>query len=295
METNQLLEIKKLALISMFTDDNLVDIMVLKGGNVLDLVYDVAFRSSVDLDFSIEREFDVEQFNVIKGKIRKSLQDTFRTGGYHVFDVCCTERPRCITADMKDFWGGYRIEFKVIEESQYRLFADHPRNLRTHAHQLGPGHRKAFKIDISKFEYCKPKQAREIEGCTVYVYTPEMLVFEKLRAICQQMPEYLKEVNNPSQSARARDFFDIFTILENFKAIEFTNEENSKLLKNIFLAKRVPLKLIGCIPKYREFHRQDFSSVENTAKPTTPLKTFDFYFDYVVENCCKVLKPLWEE
>ena len=292
MDKDQVLEIKKLALIAMFSDDELMGRLVLKGGNVLDIVYDVAFRASADLDFSIQDEFARGELDQIESRIREVLQLTFRDRGYVTFDIRFTERPLVVTPDMRDFWGGYRIEFKVIEADRYALFTGKERNLGVYALDLGPGHRKAFRIDISKFEYCQPKRPRDVDGCTVYVYSPEMLVFEKLRAICQQMPEYREYVKNPSQSARARDFYDIYTILESFH-LNLLSEENTGLLTCIFQAKRVPLSLIGRIPESREFHRVDFTSVRDTVKPGRQLKDFDFYFDYVVNNCCERLEPFW--
>lgn len=120
-----------------------------------------------------------------------------------------------------------------------------------------------------------------------------MIVFEKIRAICQQMPEYAQVVNSPSQSARARDFFDIYTILEHFKGIDFRTKGNADLLKNIFAAKRVPLNLIGKIKDYKEYHRPDFVSVKDTVQPSFDLREFDYYFDYVVDRC-RELEPLWK-
>jgi hypothetical protein len=35
---------------------------------------------------------------------------------------------------------------------------------------------------------------------TIYVYSPEMIVFEKIRAICQQMEEYGLVVPNSGKS-----------------------------------------------------------------------------------------------
>jgi len=294
MPTDHLLEIKKLAIVAMFSDETLMDTLVLKGGNLLDIVYEVADRASADLDFSIDQDFSREELDRIKQRIREALQDTFRAHGYVAFDICFVERPKQPRENMKDFWGGYRIEFKVIDEPQYSRLEGSERKLRTGAYELDSSHRKAFKIEISKFEYCKPKQPREINGSTIYVYTPKMLVFEKLRAICQQMPDYLQGVDSATGSARARDFFDIHTVLVNFK-MDLFSKESRDLLKHIFQAKRVPLRLIGEIPKYREYHRQDFVSVQDTVRPGIDLRSFDFYFDYVVEHCCNPLKPFWEK
>jgi hypothetical protein len=130
-------------------------------------------------------------------------------------------------------------------------------------------------------------------GYTIYVYTLEMLAFEKIRAICQQMDEYDSSVPSTGKSARARDFFDIYTILEHCP-VDFLAGDNRTLLENIFAAKKVPLRLIGKIPEYREFHRPDFASVKDTMKEGMELKDFDFYFDYVVEKLAP-LKALWEE
>ena len=58
MDLKKLEEIKRLAIIAMFSDDVLMDTLVLKGGNALDIVYKIASRSSIDLDFSMEQDFD---------------------------------------------------------------------------------------------------------------------------------------------------------------------------------------------------------------------------------------------
>jgi hypothetical protein len=155
---------------------------------------------------------------------------------------------------------------------------------------VGPEHRRKFKISISKKEYCAIKGQSELDDYTVYVYTPEMIVCEKLRAICQQMPDYTP---NTTPTARARDFFDIYTVMEHF-GMGAIASPSAALLKNIFKAKQVPLSLIGKIAEFREYHRPDFASVEATVKPNRRLKDFDFYFDYVVEKSGE-LEALWDE
>jgi len=297
VEPDRLWEIKKLAIIAMFSDDDLMDTLVLKGGNLLDIVYQVASRASIDLDFSMAGEFTPSQWSGLGDRIRRRFGETFRPAGYEVFDVKLTERPPHVTADMADFWGGYRIEFKVMASDEFVRFGGDMESARRQAEIVGPGLRRKFKIDVSKFEYCSPKSPLDFDNYRIYIYSPEMLLFEKLRAICQQMPEYAEVVNSPSQSPRARDFFDIHTILEHF-AIALDAPDNHELLGNIFDAKRVPLKLLGQIAEYRDFHREDFTSVQDTVKPDVELKDFDFYFDYVIsaiESLAPGLKALWEE
>ena len=151
-----------------------------------------------------------------------------------------------------------------------------------------------FPIEISKYEYCDAKEARLLDGYTIYGYTPQALVCEKLRAICQQMPEYVEIVRN-HPSARARDFLDIHTVVEHFQ-LDFTDNSFRDVLKRMFDIKRVPLCLIGNMhePRHREYHRQDYPAVEASVKPGFALQEFDFYFDYVVERC-RGLKSLWNE
>jgi predicted nucleotidyltransferase component of viral defense system len=292
LDIRSLEHIKKLVIIAMFSDDDLMEQFVLKGGNALDIIHKIALRASVDIDLSIEKDFEKENIAIIKEKISRVLQNTFREQGYKIFDLTFNQRPAQMSRDMENFWGGYRVEFKIIESEKYKRFGNDRNALRRNATVVGRNQKKKFSIDISKFEYCIPREERDIEGYTIYVYTPEMIVLEKMRAICQQMGEYAQIVRNPSQSARARDFFDIYTVLNHFD-IDLTANENVKLLKNIFLAKRVPLKLLGKIQDHREYHRPDFDAVIATVKPEIELKDFDFYFDYVVERC-KALKPLWE-
>ena len=46
------------------------------------------------------------------------------------------------------------------------------------------------------------------------VYTPEMIVLEKLRALCQSIPEYKTIIPSANIKGRARDFYDIWNICE---------------------------------------------------------------------------------
>lgn len=291
MDLNQIEEIKKLAIISVFSDDSLMETLVLKGGNALDIIYQVANRASTDLDFSIERELGpIDKFT---NKISRALRKIFGERGYVVFDVTVNEKPKIAGINMPEFWGGYQLEFKIIEKDKYLEHKEHIADMRRHATVVGLNQTKKFSIEISKWEYCEKKRPFELEGYTVYVYSPEMIVFEKLRAICQQMPDYIKRIGKSYSTARARDFFDIYTVLEHFD-IDLTSTENIDLLKRIFKQKEVSLNSIAGIKDYREYHRKDFAAVQDTVKPHVELKDYDFYFDYVIDKCGELLKALGE-
>ena len=291
MSTEQFAEIRRLALIAMFSDDDLMEVLVLKGGNALDIVYGRAGRASYDLDFSMAKEFQPEELASVSAKIENALRTTFQEHGYEAFDITFAERPRVVRDELKDFWGGYQVEFKAIKADEHAELAGGIEAMRRQAAVVGPRDTRKLKIDISKFECCDLKLARDVDGFTVYVYAPELFVVEKLRAICQQMPEYLSLIGTSKVSARARDFFDIYTAREHFD-VDLGTSKNAALLKAVFDAKRVPLRLLGRIGDYREYHRPDFASVEDTVKASTELKPFNFYFDYVL-RLCEGLQPLW--
>ncbi len=178
-----------------------MDTLVLKGGNALDIIYKIASRSSIDLDFSMEQDFDCHEtfFN----RIKNSLEQSFCENGYHVFDLTITTRPRESKPDMPDFWGGYDVNFKIIDHITFEGMQESLDDLRRNATVVGMGNKKKFSIQISKREYCNHKREFDLEGYTIFVYSPEMIVFEKLRSICQQMKEY--KYRKITATARARE------------------------------------------------------------------------------------------
>jgi len=274
-------KIKRLAVIAVVSNDELMEQLVLKGGNAIDLVYQISGRASIDLDFSMENEFHKEELEDLRGKIESCLIETFRLEGMTVFDIKLLEKPKTISKEYRDFWGGYKIDFKVIPDDVYSDNVDDIDSLRKYATVVGPRNRKTFEIEISKFEYCLGKIPKEIDGYTVYVYTTEMLVLEKIRSICQQVPEYKNIVKTHKPVARARDFFDIYILMKNFP-LDLNDERIKALLKAIFAAKKVPLGYINKVSNQRDFHRTDYDSVKDTVKSGVDLKDFDFYFDFVI-------------
>jgi hypothetical protein len=285
--------IKELALISMFSDDDLMEALVLKGGNALDLAYNLKDRASIDLDFSIENTFEDNRFNYLRGKLKTALETTFHESGYVIFDFKIKDVPPNVSKDLKKFWGGYKIEFKIIKQEKYKKLKTDINELRKHASEIAPNHKKSFSIQISKFEYCDGKKEIDFGGYSVFVYSPSMIVVEKLRAICQQMPEYSVLVKSRSRSARARDFYDIYRTMKAYN-IDLTSKKNIELMTKIFEKKCVPTYLLGDIKNFKEYHRPDFQTVIDTIRNRKDLKIYDYYFDFVVNEVEK-LKSFWEK
>src|SRR5690606_4015616 len=113
LNTMDLKEIRRLVIIALFSDDEMMEKLVLKGGNALDIVYGIGARTSLDIDLSIAQDFvDLED---AKQRIFQSLRDRFDAAGYIVFDERFEPRPRKVLEESNDKWGGYAIEFKLID------------------------------------------------------------------------------------------------------------------------------------------------------------------------------------
>jgi predicted nucleotidyltransferase component of viral defense system len=265
--------IRELVIIAMFADDDLMETLVLKGGNALDIAHNMNLRASVDVDFSMSGDFD--DLETIRAKIERSLAERFDSQGYQVFDYKFLPKPQQSDLEIPPFWGGYQVEFKIIEKQQYSRLQSDTANLRRNATTIGSKQQRTFKIDISKYEYCDPKEELEFDDFTIYVYTLPMIAIEKLRALCQQMPEYPLRGKG---RARARDVFDIYAIITE-KAVDLTAPEHRELFRPIFSAKEVPLGLLFQIKAQREFHRPDWAAVEQSV--LEPLESFDFYYDFL--------------
>jgi predicted nucleotidyltransferase component of viral defense system len=281
-------QIRRLVVIAMFSDDVLMERLVLKGGNALELVHRLIDRGSLDIDLAMQDEF--EDLDDTRDRIFRALQDRLDSADFIVFDLRFGPRPRVLGPDKPPTWGGYLVEFKLISKNDAERLTHDVERMRRESHTIGPLQQRVFRIDISKYEFCQGKVEAEVDDFAIYVYTPEMCVLEKLRAICQQMSAY--KPTEGTRRPRARDFFDIYAAVEQLH-MDLATPENIELCRNIFAAKEVPLTLIGSIPEVREFHRPDWDRVRlaTASKP----RDFDYYFDYVAKLIVPQLKPLWEE
>ncbi len=278
--------VRTLTIVALFSDDLLFEKIVLKGGNALSLVYGLSTRTSLDLDFSIEQDF--ADLSDTRRRIFRAVKERFSSAGFVVFDESFEPKPQVLGPNQQPWWGGYELKFKLIEEAKYKALGESLEVIRRNALVVGPEQQRKFSVDMSKFEYCEGKVERELDSYTIYVYSPEMIVIEKLRAICQQMPEYTLR---SQPSPRARDFYDIWRVVTVAK-INLVAPENIELAHHIFAAKEVPLVLLDKVRDQRDVHRPDWPAVV-AAVAETP-NDFDFYFDFVVEQIA-ALKAFWIE
>lgn len=281
MDSIEIEKIKRLTVAALVSDDLLMGILVLKGGNALNIVYDISNRGSVDIDFSMETDFTSEEKGRLRNELDSILNREFSNMGYKVFDVKFEERPNVIEEAVKEFWGGYLLKFKLINQEKYDSLDGEIESVRRNALQVGKNQSTNFTVDISKYEYVGGNKSVDMEGSVLHVYTPEMIVLEKVRAICQQIPEYKDVVFRMKSSPRARDFYDIHSLCTHFN-LDFTTEENIDLIQVIFEAKKVPLNYISKIEEQYELHFQDWESVLQTIDQEESVQDFDYYFNFVI-------------
>lgn len=273
------------------SDDELMDTLVLKGGNAIWLRSGGASRRSLDLDFSMSGDFG--DSDRVRERIRELLERTFSAKSLQVFDYEMRREPAVARDIIGDFWGGYRVEFKVMPRSEYDALVGSPDRRPVRAWALGAREKRAFTVDISKHECCEGATTTELDGYTLRVYTEQMIACEKLRAICQQMPEYRRLVSSLYASPRARDFFDIHALVT-LHGLVLDDDKAWTMIRGMFEAKRVPLWLLGQISEQRDFHRENFGSLRDVVSNPHSLKSFDFYVDFVVRTVRR-LQPRWEE
>lgn len=283
MDTHDTELLKRLTIIALVSDDELFNCFVLKGGNAISIAHNLTSRASFDLDFSMEGQFEPAQLATICGRIEFRLRQSFGPAGYAVFDVKFEPKPENISPELQSYWGGYNLEFKLIAQSRFDALQGDLPAIRREAIPLRPGGRARFEIDISRHEYCVGKEQVPIEHFNVFVYTPAMIVCEKIRAICQQMPAYVTIVKK-HRAPRARDFFDIYEVTRHFR-LDMLHDKNVDLLRNMFNAKRVSLRLLEDVEQEREFHRENWDALRDTVAPQVQLRDFEFYFDFVVHLC----------
>lgn len=274
-------EIRTIIITAIASDDRLSERFVFKGGNALELVHKIGQRASLDMDFSVSGDF--EDIDEIRTRLLRSLQDRFDTVALVMFDFAFGPRPS--TRQVGDLWGGYNAEFKLIDRGLHDELGRNIDAMRRQAITSGPQQQRKFRIEISPFEYCDDRIVVHIDHYACKVYSIDMIAVEKLRAICQQSPDYAERLN---PAPRARDFYDIVASVTQ-GGVDFAAPKTSDLARRIFAAKRVPLSLIYQIHQQREFHRTDWASVEVAVK--VRLRQFDYYFEVVLAEVEK-LKPL---
>jgi len=282
-------KLKRRVLRGFVREENLMRGLVLKGGSALQ-VYNLINRASIDIDFSTDKDFTQDEIIRLKRQIKFDLNSEFEDLNLCIIDLKFEEKPK--QGKIKE-WKGYRVEFKIVEKKRFDELQDKMNLLRNKAIVINKNTNSTkFIVDISPFEYIEKSTMIDIDGAVLRIYTLEMIVLEKVRALCQSLKEYLNIIPTARDKKRAKDFYDIYRILM-VKKIDFTSNDNKQLLEDIFNAKRVPTKFLSKLKNSGDQHKPSWDEVLGTLPPeemkTAEENGFDYYFSYTIDH---VIKPL---
>ncbi len=273
-----LARIREVVVLAIASDKVLMERLVLKGGTALDLVHLPGLRSSLDVDYSMEDDFESSvQRDEVRDRLVAALERRFLDDGRDLFDAHFEARPPVPATNPR--WGGYELTFKLSPSADRQRLAANLEARRREAVVVGPAQRRIFSVQISKHEHCAGKQAVERGGVSFFVYSPPMMVAEKLRALCQQLPDYAP-IGEGRRRPRARDVFDLHELLRRFP-FDGRDRANRRLVERVFSAKAVPFPFIGRIEELRDFMRAGWDDVILATAGALRRDDFDRHFDTV--------------
>ncbi|MEK6776603.1 MAG: nucleotidyl transferase AbiEii/AbiGii toxin family protein [bacterium] len=172
-------------IIAIYQDRTAAAYLRLKGGSAMRLFDDLKSRLSTDADFSISK--GIENKKDFFSGIKSSIARRFQKVGFNIIDFKCERRPRSRRADLPVWWGGWQCEFKLVAfEHRGKSIETMRRNAMV---PEGAGSPKIL-LEISEYEYCGKKRVKTIQRVRIAGYSRELLVLEKMRAICQQHSDY---------------------------------------------------------------------------------------------------------
>lgn len=242
--------------------------LFLKGGSAIRIFDNLKSRLSIDIDFSIDEAIDDEDnfFNDMKSKI----SNRFHELEFETIDFKWIKKPKKRSKGKPDWWGGWAFEFKIVSFSHRGKSLEAKRR-----NALVPEGANSSKIivEISEHEYCKNGRTKDINGVKILGYSRELIVLEKIRAICQQHPDYEYKIS----TNRARDFYDIHELTVDVDD-DFA-QRCSAFIENVFQAKGVPLDILRSLweDDFIDRQRRGFDQVKDTVQGK--VEEFDFYVE----------------
>ncbi len=257
-------------ILAIFSTPSPSENLFLKGGSAMWLFDNLTSRLSIDADFSVHT--DINNESKFFKDLKSSVRARFRRKRFDIIDFEWNRKPKKIRAKYPDWWGGWLCEFKLVSfQHRGKVIETKRRNA------LIPDGANSSKVtvEISKHEYCGKKRTKTIQGIKIFGYSRELLVLEKIRAICQQHPDYAYR----SSKNRARDFYDIYELTANTDDC-FISRCSSQIEK-VFRAKEVPLKILASLWEvdFIDEQRRGFDAVKDSV--IGEIHNFDVYVEHL--------------
>ena len=267
-------------IIAIYSSPRLAKLLILKGGSAIRLFDDQNARLSIDADFSIE-DVLIDTDPVFR-EMERYFAARFAPRGFDLIDFRANRKPKKVRQGFPQWWGGWACDFKLVDRKhRNKTLETRRRNALIPEGSNSP----KIQIDLSEHEYCGKRRTRTIHGTRIRAYSREMLVLEKLRAICQQHPEY---PYRQLMKNRARDFYDIHGLT--VEASDVFIPRCQRHLKAVFDAKEVPLWILGTLwgdDAFVDEFRRGFNQVKDTVRGR--LDDFDVYLEharFLIQDLC---------
>jgi hypothetical protein len=267
-------------IIAIYSSQQLADLLILKGGSAMRMFDEQNTRLSIDADFSIE---DVlKDADPVFREMEQRFIARFSAHGLELIDFNAIRKPKKVRQGFPEWWGGWACEFKLVHKKHHaKTLATRRRNALIPTGANSP----KIQIDLSEKEYCGKQRTKTIQGTRIRAYSREMLVLEKLRAICQQHPDYPYRQQTKN---RARDFYDIHSLTVD-PSDEFIRRCQHHL-NAVFDAKKVPLLILRALWDDNAFideFRSGFYQVKDTVRGQ--VDDFDVYLEHLrffIQDIC---------
>lgn len=278
-------EVINISLTAIYSNDLLKDTLFLKGGQYLRVVEKIKNRFSADMDFSTPRSIDNHE--VFFEELHSALIEEFYKRGFYLFSFKPEHQPKLKKNGAPDHWSGWAVSYKIVSNEKRNLSLEKlDRSAIIPKGSTSP----KIQIDISEYEYCGNIEKVKINGSVeILSYSRTLVILEKIRAICQQHPNYPHKKGN----ARPRDYYDIERLWG--KVIEMTESDVNDFVANlkfhlapVFLAKEVDLSLLDEIfdSDFIEVQKTGWSSIKETVDGR--IQPFDYY----LENLKNLIKKI---
>lgn len=265
-------------ILAIYKDKDKSKDIYLKGGLALILGYGLENRLSTDADFSLPRS--IEESEDMFEYFEKTIKETFHEDGYEAYDFTVNKKPDKEHGNKLERWTGWEFNFKLIDHGHnYEGVKKSSKGI------MFPGAAtNKIEIDLSEHEHCEPSITKNIDGVDVNLYSAPLIILEKIRALCQQHPDY-KLINEKRKKNRARDLYDISVVMDMYIGLEgYENlvNQGKEHLDLVFESKYVSLEIIDHLytdKKYITFLEKGWNGFKQGVD--IDLEPFDYYLERI--------------
>ncbi|MDZ3952342.1 nucleotidyl transferase AbiEii/AbiGii toxin family protein [Bacillus thuringiensis] len=292
----QIQHFQTLSLCAILSSDIFADKTALTGGSVLNLVYNVHNRVSVDLDLSLESPILPHEYVRLETELDHNFDEAFSKEKYKVLNSRLEIRslnlhntflPENVFSPKEIL---YKYAFQLIGLHEYEEICNLPgrtkkqkdARCRESIIEL-PNKKNFFEIDFKWEGPIIEKQKHEINNYTLKAPSPFVLLCKKMIGILAHTP-HIGDTPEKFKRARSQDFFDIHSLIDSqiIHLKDLIQPNNLSIFQTMLTEKNIEISSLKDLKKHREFHQNNFAdSVRNMS--LFPVKSFEYYFDFIIQ------------